>query len=121
MAGCRDKEFRRIMELAFEGPRRSRMKFICDIASELPWYPTQELSSHDGFVSKVLIGVGIIAGLGLTCFAAKRQSQVCQIIGEKRKRKEDEEAEIGFKKVAREKSESGNKYVKKPYNVKIRY
>ena len=75
MPECRDERFRRTMELAFEGPRSSRTKIICDIASELPWHPTQELSSLDRFVSKVLIGVGIIAGLGLACYAVKRHYQ----------------------------------------------
>ena len=109
MPGYRDKTFRRTMEVAFEGPRSSRTKLICDIASELPWHPTQELSSHDRIVGKVLIGVGIIAGLGLACYAVKRCYQVRQIAGEKRKREEDEEAEIGITEAARDESESRNR------------
>ena len=64
---------------------------------------------HDGVASKVLIGVGIFAGLDLACYAVKRQYQVRQIAGEKRKRDEDEEAEIGTTKAARVESDSGNR------------
>ena len=106
LPGCRDDRFRRTMELAFEGPRSLRTNLICDTASELQWHPTQELSSNDGAVSKVLIGVGIVAGLGLACYAVKRHYQVRQIAGEKRKREEDEEAEIGITEAARDESES---------------
>ena len=64
---------------------------------------------HDGVVSKVLISVGIIAGLGLACYAVKRHYQVRQIAGEKRKGEEDEEAEIGITRAAEDESESGNR------------
>lgn len=109
MPGCRDETFRRAMELAFEGPRSFRTKTICDIASEIPWYPTKERSSHDGVVGKVFIGVGIVAGLGLACYAVKRRYQVRQIAGKKRKREEDDEAGIGMPKAAEDESESGNR------------
>ena len=105
MPACRDETFRRAMELAFEGPRRSRFKTICDIASEMPWAPTEERSTHDGVVGKVFMGVGIIAGLGLACYAVKRQYQVRQIAGQKRKREEDDEAEIGIPKAAEDELE----------------
>ena len=85
------------------------MKTICDIASEIPWYPTKERSSHDGVVGKVFIGVGIITGLGLACYAVKRCYQVRQIAGEKRKREEDEEVGIEMPKAAGDESESGDR------------
>ena len=109
MPGCRDETFRRVMELAFEGPRSFRTKTICDIASEIPWDPTKERSSHDGVIGKVFFGVGIIAGLGLACYAFKKGYQVRQIAGEKRKREEDDEVDIRMSKTAEDESDSGNK------------
>lgn len=83
MPGCRDEKFRQMMELAFEGSRSLRTKIICDFASELPWHLTHELSSHAGVVRNVLIGVAIIAELGLACYAVKRHYQVRLIAGDK--------------------------------------
>lgn len=97
------------MERAFEGPRSLRTKTICDLASELPWTPSQELSSPDGVVSKGLMGVAIVAGLGLACYAVRKHCQVRHIAGEKRKRETDEEAKIGISGAVRNEPQSGKR------------
>ena len=78
---CRDEVFRQKMDFAFEGPRRSRIQALCDIAVQIPWVADQELSrqklsSHNGVISNIFTGLGIIVALGLVCYAVKRYYQV---------------------------------------------
>ena len=82
MSGCRDEEFRRQIGIIFQGPKASGTQPICDMALQIPWVPPQELSSshellsYDGVISKVLVGLGIIAYVCLACYVVERYYQV---------------------------------------------
>ena len=81
MSGCRDEEFRRQIGIIFQGPKASGMQAICDMALQIPWVtpqkpPSHKLLSRDGVISKVLVGLGIIAYVCLVCYVVERYYQV---------------------------------------------